>query len=60
MSISLDEQIKQLKQAIAELEAQRAILGDEAVEAALVPSRRKLAELKAKAAVSGEEPPELP
>ena len=32
MSTPLDEQIKQLKQAITELDAQRSILGDEAVE----------------------------
>ena len=34
MANSLDEQIQKLKQAITELEAQRPILGDEAVEAA--------------------------
>jgi len=33
MSTTLDKQIKQLKQAMAELEAQRSILGDAAVEA---------------------------
>ena len=36
MANSLDEQIHKLKQAIAELEAQRPILGDAAVEAALL------------------------
>ena len=47
MPASLEEQIEQLKHAIADFEAQRAILAEEAVEAALVPSRQKLAELKA-------------
>ena len=47
MSTELDDQITQLRQAIAELEAQRAILGDEAVEAALIHSRQKLADLEA-------------
>jgi class 3 adenylate cyclase len=60
MSITLDEQIQQLKQAIADLEAQRSILGDAAVEAALIPSRQKLAELEAQAEPSREEPPEIP
>ncbi len=35
-----------LQQAIAALEAQRATLGDEVVEAALVPLRRELAALE--------------
>jgi class 3 adenylate cyclase/tetratricopeptide (TPR) repeat protein len=60
MSTTLDEQINQLKQAIVELEAQRSILGDEAVDAALVPSRQKLAELEAQVEPSREEPPALP
>lgn len=55
MSSSLDEQINQLKQAIAEIDAQRSILGDAAVEAALVPSRQKLADLEAQAASMREE-----
>ena len=46
MSTTLDEQINQLKQAIVEIEAQRAVLGDAAVEAALVPIRQKLADLE--------------
>ena len=33
MATTLDEQITQLKNAIAEIEAQRSILGDEAVDA---------------------------
>jgi len=37
---------EQLAQAIAALEAQRAILGDAVVEAALGPMRRQLAELE--------------
>jgi hypothetical protein len=40
--------------------AQRDILDDATVEAALVPSRQKPAEVEAQAAISGEEPPELP
>ena len=60
MSTTLDEQINQLKQAIAELEAQRAILGDEAVEAALIPSRKKLADLQALVESQREEPIVVP
>ena len=40
------EEYRQLEQAIAALEAQRAILGDAVVEAALGPMRRQLAELE--------------
>jgi hypothetical protein len=36
MSTNLDEQIRQLKQTINEMEAQRAVLGEATVEAALV------------------------
>jgi hypothetical protein len=36
MSITLDDPINQLKRTIAEIESQRAILGDGVVEAALV------------------------
>lgn len=46
MSATLDEQINQLKQAIVEIEAQRSIMGDAAVEAALVLIRQKLADLE--------------
>ena len=60
MSTTLDEQINQLKQAIAELEAQRSILGDAAVDAALVPSRQKLADLEEQTAPSREETQSLP
>lgn len=44
MVAKLDEQINQLKQTIADIESQRSILGDEAVEAALVPPRWKMTE----------------
>jgi class 3 adenylate cyclase len=60
MSATLDEQINQLKQAIVEIEAQRSILGDAAVEASLVPFRQKLADLEAQVTHSREEPPALP
>ena len=36
MSITLDEQINQLKRTITEMESQRAVLGDATVEATLV------------------------
>lgn len=36
------EQIEQLKQAIADLEAQLSILGDEVVEVQLTPARQKM------------------
>ena len=60
MSTTLIEQITQLEQAIAELEARRSILGDEAVEAALLPSRKKLADLEAQIASQGKEPIQVP
>jgi class 3 adenylate cyclase/tetratricopeptide (TPR) repeat protein len=60
MSPTLDEQINQLKQAIAEIETQRSILGDAAVEASLVPFHKKLADLIAQAESSVEEAPEPP
>jgi hypothetical protein len=60
MSTTLDEQIKQLKQTIAEMEAQRSVLGDAVVEAALTPLRQKLSELEAQAKLSEEEPAEIP
>jgi hypothetical protein len=60
MATTLDEQITQLKNAIAELEAQRSILGDEAVEAALVPSRKKLAALEAQAGTAEQKSPQIP
>ncbi|UCE00872.1 MAG: AAA family ATPase, partial [Chloroflexota bacterium] len=46
MVATLDEQINQLKQTIAEIESQRSILGDQAVEASLIPIREKLADLE--------------
>jgi class 3 adenylate cyclase/tetratricopeptide (TPR) repeat protein len=60
MTSSLDGQIKQLKQTISEMEAQRAILGDAAVDAALVPFRQKLAELEAQAEPPLEEASDVP
>ena len=60
MSFTLDEQINQLKRTIAEMETQRAVLGDAAVDAALVPFHQKLAELEAQIEPSEPIPPELP
>ena len=60
MATTLDEQITQLKNAIAEIEAQRSILGDEAVDAALVPSRQKLAELEAQVGIAEQISPQIP
>jgi len=45
MSISL-EQLTQLEAAIANLEAQRAVLGDSVIESALAPLRQQLADLR--------------
>jgi predicted ATPase/class 3 adenylate cyclase len=60
LSTSLDDQINQLKGTIAEMEAQRANLGDAAVDSALIPFKQKLAELEAQAKPSREEPVEIP
>jgi class 3 adenylate cyclase/tetratricopeptide (TPR) repeat protein len=60
MSTSFDEQINQLKQTIADIEAQRLLLGDAAVEASLEPLHKKLAELEAQVDPSIEESPVLP
>jgi len=60
MSSSLDQQIKNLKQIIAEMETQRAVLGDAAVDASLVPFQDRLAELEARAEAQKETPPEIP
>ena len=60
MSTTLDEQINQLKQTIAEMEAQRSVLGDAAVDASLVPFHEKLAELEAPAETPKETPSEIP
>ncbi len=46
MSLSIEEQIQRLKNTIAEMEAQREILGDGVVEKALEPLSSKLAELR--------------
>jgi class 3 adenylate cyclase len=60
MSTSLDEQINKLKQAIAEIEAQRLILGDAAVDASLVPFHEKLAELESQAVPIEDVPSDIP
>ncbi len=57
MSTKLDEQINQLKQTIADIESQRSILGDEAVEASLMPICQELDDLEAQIKPSIEEPP---
>ncbi|NIN66299.1 MAG: AAA family ATPase, partial [Anaerolineae bacterium] len=46
MSPTLDEQIAQLERTIAEMEAQRTLLGDEVVDAALIPLRDRLSKLQ--------------
>ena len=56
MSFTLDEQINQLKRTIAEMEAQRVVLGDAAVEAALVSIRQKLSYLEEQVESSREGP----
>jgi len=43
MPETLDDQVAQLKNAVAALEAQREILGEAVVEAGLVPMRARLA-----------------
>ena len=60
MSTTLEEQINQLKHTIAEMESQRDALGNETVEAALVPLHKKLAELESQGEPSVESPPEMP
>ena len=60
MTTSLDEQINQLKQTIADIESQRSILGDEAVDVSLAPFHQKLAEFEAQIEPSIETPKELP
>ena len=60
MSTTLNEQINKLKQTIAEIEGQRSILGDEAVEASLVPIRQKLTDLEVQFESSREKSPTLP
>ena len=60
MGSSLAEQIEHLKQAIAEIEAQRRILGDVAANVSLAPIHQKLAELEAQAETPPEEPAEIP
>ncbi len=60
MSKTLDEQIKQLRLTITEMGAQRSVLGDATVEAALTPLRQKLVELEAQAELTKEKAPEPP
>ena len=60
MSNQLDDQIIQLKQTIADIESQRPIMGDTAVDISLEPFRQKLADLEAQAASDREEPPVIP
>ena len=60
MSSSLDQQIEKLKQAIAEMEQQRQVLGDVAVDASRVTFQEKLAELKAQVEAQKEIPPAEP
>jgi class 3 adenylate cyclase/tetratricopeptide (TPR) repeat protein len=60
MNQTLEEQITQLKQTIAEMEAQRPTLGDEVVDAALAPLRAKLDELAALLQAQLAQPPSEP
>jgi len=60
MSTILEEQIRQLKQTINEMEAQRVVLGDAAMDAALVPFRQKLVDLEAQAESSMEQALDVP
>ena len=60
MGISTEDQIQQLKQAIADLEAQRHILGDETVEAALIPLQNRLSELRSQVEQAAEITPAMP
>ena len=60
MGISAEDQIQQLKQAIADLEAQRHILGDETVEAALIPLQNRLSELDSQVEQAAEITPAMP
>ena len=60
MSSTLDEQINQLKGTIAEMEAQRAVLGDDFVDSTLNTLREKLTNLEAKAELSSLETRAIP
>ena len=60
MSPTLHEQIAQLKQTMAEMEAQRALLGDEVVDAALVPLRNRLSDLQTQVEPPTEKRREVP
>jgi hypothetical protein len=60
MSATLAEQINQLKQTITDIESQRSILGDEAVEASLKPIRQKLADLESLAESPGKTQIDVP
>jgi class 3 adenylate cyclase/tetratricopeptide (TPR) repeat protein len=60
MSPTIEEQIEGLKHTIAEMEAQRASLGDAVVDAGLLPFKRKLDELVAMLQVGEAQPPAEP
>lgn len=60
MSPTLHEQIAQLEQTMAEMEAQRALLGDDVVDAALIPLRNKLSVLQTQVERPTEERRERP
>ncbi|UCE01057.1 MAG: AAA family ATPase [Chloroflexota bacterium] len=60
MSPKLEEQIENLKKIITEMEDQRQVLGDAAVDASLVPFQEKLAELQAQVETQKDIPPEEP
>ena len=57
MSSELDQQIENLKKIIAEMESQRQVLGDAAVDASLIPFQEKLAELQAQVNAQKDSPP---
>ena len=60
MSSALQEQINQLKTTIVELEAQRAVLGDDFVDSTIETLQEKLADLEIKAAQLTQEPTSVP
>lgn len=60
MANTLQDQIKQLKQLMTEMESQRRSLGDAAIEAALAPLTQKLIELEAQLPKAGQFPSRLP
>ena len=56
----MDEQVEQIRKAIADLEAQRSVLGNATVEAAITPLRQKLEELEQQAVSQQEETSAIP